>query len=485
MKHLLVALIIIFTTLLPVAIHASGEDDLRQIDSMYRRSEKQEGIEKIETLLNLSEAYRLVSFDKSLKTGEHAMAFAEQAGYQGLKGKILKSLGVSAYYIGDYDLALQYYGRAIAAFKQVNDQKGIANCLHNTGLVYEVTGEMEKAVSFYEESLQIEEQLGDAIGQAQSIMNIGNLYYQQDSYDKALDYYFRALLITRDLSDTLLLGQLNQNIGLVYWQWDQVDEALNQFILARDLFEQSGELWEQANATYHIGLMYATEMNEPDKGLDYYLRALSMKDMVGDPPGSARILNSIGNLLAEQGKYVEAFTNYMQSLELYEAINNANGIVETYFYIGRTHYKAGNYLASIGFLEKCLSLARTYQLSSFYDDCNSLLMQNYEKTGNKAAFAHYFSLFNKAYDSTLSSLKKVQMTSARFRYKLNDISSDLSATEAKMDKLQRELQFYRWALAALILLVSSLFLVIFLMRKRNISHRKAGLQTDNQQQSSR
>lgn len=406
------------------------------------------------------------------------MAFAEQAGYQGLKGKILKSLGVSAYYIGDYDLSLQYYGQAVAAFKQVNDQKGIANCLHNTGLVYEVTGEMEKAVNYYEQSLEIEEQLGDAIGQAQSIMNIGNLYYQQDSYDKALDYYFRALLITSELSDTLLLGQLNQNIGLVYWQWDQVDEALNQFILARDLFEQSGELWEQANATYHIGLMYATEMNEPDKGLDYYLRALSMKEMVGDPPGSARILNSIGNLMAEQGKYEEAFTNFNHSLELYEAINNANGLVETYFYIGKTHYKAGNYSASIGFLEKCLSLAKSYQLSSFYDDCNSLLMQNYEKTGNKAAFAHYFNLFQNAYDSTLSSLKKVQMSSARTRYKLNEISTDLSATEEKMDKLQRELLFYRWTLAGLILLLSVLFLVIILMKRRNIIHKKASLQTE-------
>lgn len=449
-----------------VDLCAQEEQDILLIDSLYQLSGKQDGREKIETLLQLSEAYRLVSFDKSLKTGEDAMALSDKEGYQGLKGKILKSLGVSAYYIGDYDLALRYYDMSINAYRQQDDLKGVASCLHNKALIYEITGRFDSAIIYYLNSLAMEEKLGDLSGQGMTILNIGNLHYQQGNYSQALDNYYRAGLIVKDLPDTLLLGQILQNTGLVYWQWDQNDQALEKLFEARELFEQSGEEWELANVNYHLGLMYAAELDQPDKGMEYYLKALDMKQMLGDPAGSARVLNSIGDLLSKQLQHEKAFEYFAKSLRIYETLGHASGLVETWYFMGKAYQAAGQIVKSIEAIEKSLNLSVQYEMHVLVEECNEIMMENFALIGNKQAFSYYFKLVSDSQDSTISQLKKLNMSEARLKYVLQNMESDFQILEKDNKQMQLELRYYRWALSVLSALLLLIFIGLLIQRKR-------------------
>lgn len=450
---------------------AQQEQDILLIDSLYQLSEKQDGREKIETLLHLSEAYRLVSFDKSLKTGEDAKDLSDKEGYQGLKGKILKSLGVSAYYIGDYDLAMRYYDMSINVYKQLDDLKGVANCLHNKALIYEVTGRIDSAFAYYSGSLAIEEKLGNLSGQGMTIMNIGNLHYQQGKYSEALDNYYRAGLIVKDSPDTLLIAQILLNTGLVYWQWDQNDLALDKFFEAMELFEILENEWDLATVNFHLGLIYATELNQPDKGMEYYMKALEMKQELGDPAGSARVMNSIGSLLSENLQHDKASEYFAKSLSIYEALGHASGLVETWYFIGKAYQADGKIGKSIEAIEKCLSLSAEFDMHSLDDECNEMMMKNFAMIGNKEAFSHYFKLFSDSNDSTVSQLKKLNMSEANLKYVLENMESDFQFMERDKKRMFLELRYYRWALTIVSTFLILLFIALIVQRKRFLNRK--------------
>jgi tetratricopeptide (TPR) repeat protein len=448
-------------------ISVAREDvDLRLIDSLYLAAQTQQGLDKVETLIRLSEAYRAVSFDKSLKTGESAIELSEQEGYLVLKGKTLKSLGVSAYYISDYDLALHYFNKGLEAFTLAADRKGTAECLHNIALVYELTGQQTKALDFYTQSLIIEEELGDADGQATTILNIGNLFYEQGKFNQAYDYYYRALLIREDIRDTMGKAEVLKNMGLVYWQWDEVDKALENLNKAGHIFENFGNNFELASVYVNLGMIHSEDLNETETGKDYLLRALNMKQALGDIVGTTRIMNSLGNIYVRNKDFSTAFEYFEKSLRIYEHSDHALGQVETWFFKGKAWYDSGEFAKAATALEYCLELSEKFGITLLNDDCYQLLMICHTTTGNSDAFSKYYGLFMDSYGASMDSLNKMYLKQSQTIYLIENLYSDLNRLDLENENLMQVLQRYKMALAAALGIVFVGMITVFVLSRK-------------------
>jgi len=448
------------------------EQELRLIDSLYLAAQAQQGQDKVETLIHLSEAYRAVSFDKSLKTGESAIELSDREGYQVLKGKTLKSLGVSAYYIGDYDLALHYFNKGLEAFSLAADRKGTAECLHNIALVNELTGQQAKALDYYQQSLVIEEELGDADGQATTILNIGNLLYEQGKFNQAYDFYYRALLIREDIPDTMGKAEVLKNMALVYWQWDEVDKALENLNKAGTIFEQYGNNWELASVFVNLGVIHSEELDDSETGKDYLLRALGMKQALGDIAGTTRIMNSLGNIYVRIKDFKTAFDYFEKSMRIFEQSDHALGQVETWFFKGKAWYDAGEYAKAALALEHCLNLSEKFGISLLNDECYQLLLKCHTITGNKEAFSRYYELFMDSYSASMDTLKKMYLKESQTMYLIDNLFADLNRLDLENESLKQRLHWYKMALSASLAVVVIGIMIIIILSMRRLKVQK-------------
>ncbi len=459
--------------------YAEQQDEVTLIDSLFKAAQLQSGSDKVETLIQLSEAYRAVSFDKSLLTGEAAIALSENEGYLSLKGKTLKSLGVSALYMGDYDLAGQYFVTGLEAFSKADDRNGIADCLHNLALVHELTGDPAKAMDFYNQSLEIERELGDADGQATTILNIGNLYYEQGNFDQAYDHYYMALLIREDIKDTLGKAEILKNMAIVYWQWDEVDKAIANLNEAGDIFTGYGNQQELASVYLNLGMIYSEELHDDEKGKKFLTTSLAMKQETGDITGTARIMGNLGNIYVRMNDLAKAFEYFENALKIYENTGHAMGQVEIWLYKGRAWHHSGDNINAIPALEQCLSLSDKFNITLLHDECYQLLMKAYARTGNKEAFNRYFSLFMDGYDSSMKRLNKMSMQEAQNAYKIDKLLQEISRFDHENKELADQKLFYKMTMsAALVLMVIAFIIVILMMKNRKRSVNTTDIEDD-------
>ncbi|MDA3942113.1 MAG: tetratricopeptide repeat protein [Bacteroidetes bacterium] len=456
--------IILFALLIVIAVRA--DELLKTIDSLYSQLDKQEGHQRIETLISLSEAYRLVSFDKSLRTGEDAVNYANENGFQKLKGKVLKSLGISAYQSGDYALAISYYQKALEAYDQVNDLSGKAAVINNLGLVHKLLGENDKALTFYNQAFTIQEQLGDERAYATTNINIASIYYQLGELDKAYDAYYKSQLIFKKLGDSLRYATVTNNIANVYWQWDQNDKALELLDETLEIYQQHHSLLDMSRVIYTKGLIYAYDKGDHEIALEMFRHSLDLREKIGNPQGTGNVVINIANIWMDQQRYTEAFEFYERGLRIHRSIGYVDGILMAYYYMGVAHQKMGNYLESNRYFAKCQEKAAEFEITQYEELIIEGRMKNFAALGDFENFSIQFDHFIDARDTLISKYLDLQTEEAHKSFRIEELMTEIALLSANNTKIKSQLQIYQFGLSSLLIL--AFLLVLFWLSRKKI-----------------
>lgn len=447
------------------AVTAFADDQMQFIDSLYRQLNEQKGEQRINTLVLLSEAFRQVSLDKSLKTGEEAMSYAEEEGMQSMKGKILKSLGISAYVSGDFDLALAYYQKAAAAYESVNDKAGKAAVTNNIGLIYKAQGQSQKAITYYNEARKLQEETGNEKAYASTTINVAGLYYQLGDLDQALDAFYQSQMVYKKLQDTVKVAVTTYSMALVYWQWDQNDKALEMLNEALQVFREHDMKLDIARTYYNMGLIYAYDKGNNEKAMSLFLQSLEMREKIGNPQGTANVIVNIANIWIEQGRFDQAFELYDRGLRMAQSMKYVDGIVMTYYYMGIAYQKMRDFHQSNESLQACLKEAQQHGIHTYDELVNEALLKNYAGLGDFDRFSDAFKAFQADRDSIAAKYNKLQTAEAHARYKIDEILPEMDALMAQNKQQKEQIKVYRFAFSAFALL-TALSIIIWLMARR-------------------
>lgn len=98
------------------------------------------GIERVDTLTELSLAYSNVLPEKGLAYGDNGLRLSIELDYKKGKAEALKNIGLNHWSQSNYDPALEYELNALKIFEQINDGRGTANTLIVIGNVYSDLG---------------------------------------------------------------------------------------------------------------------------------------------------------------------------------------------------------------------------------------------------------------------------------------------------------------------------------------------------------
>jgi len=163
-------------------------------------------------------------------------------------------------------------------------------------------------------------------------------------------------LLKTDKPDTNKLAHLN-SLAWQYYTRGNYDSSLlfssQSLSLSRQIIATTGDrqnkqttLKRQASACFTTGVARQAQGNFPE-ALQNLLNSLRIYNTLNNTAGIATASNSIGGVYTEQNNYPEALKNYEQALNAYRQVNNKNGIASVYTNMGTVYTLQGNYALAL------------------------------------------------------------------------------------------------------------------------------------------
>ncbi len=317
--------------------------------------------------LGLAQCY-MGDLSKALQSLQNALQLRKKcsiADHPGVADAI-NGIGHVYFKMVDYQSAREQFHDAVDLYKKLLDKhESTANSCHNLAITYFAMESYPEALEFCQQALTTRmELLGEHVHTANSFYFLGEIYCKMgdfpsageafqkasdirsnllgDHEDTALSYYwlgqaqcdmgdFNRALESYQRASTMRLDVLGEHadtansfdvLGQVHCKMGDYPSAVEAFQKASDIRSNLlGDHEDTALSYYRLGLAQF-EMGDLNKALESLQRALQLrrKCSIGDHPGIADIINSIGHVYYKMGDYQSARGQFHDAVDLYKKL---------------------------------------------------------------------------------------------------------------------------------------------------------------------
>jgi len=162
--------------------------------------------------------------------------------------------------------------------------------------------------------------------------NLGKSYRNVNAY-LGIDYLDTAQQLAKQLGDELMQAKICNENGVLYRKMSLYPEALDQHEKAIKEFEILHDSMGLAFAYANIGNVFVGA-GQLDKALEYNLKSLQMKKLLGDSIQLAYSLRTTAMALQALHQYDTAIILYHQAIEIYQRKKYDYALANTYYHLG-------------------------------------------------------------------------------------------------------------------------------------------------------
>ena len=215
---------------------------------------------------------------------------------------------------GEVDKGLKSFQRAVELSEQQTDLTLQARAENAAGWAFRLISYWKQACDHYRKAYMISLQIGDEPLQATILNNLGfaHSYFNRR---EAVDYCSTALEIWTDLDDQRGIGMANSTLGNLYYQMNEPQKALEYFGRALAIFEPRRDreflarVYSWLGATHYI----MDDLNHAEECL-----RLSLEQGVRET--EAQVLNRLARVYRRRGDLDMATTLVQRSYEISQQI---------------------------------------------------------------------------------------------------------------------------------------------------------------------
>ncbi len=454
-----ITFIIGFILLTPAFLTAETSS---QIETLQNKLQNATGIQRAKLLIELSKAYRTISYHDCIKYGKQSIEQSKSSGKISLAGLASKDLGVSCYYTGNYKDALKYFKLGLTYYRQSKNKKGISNCVNDIGLVYEDWSKFDTAAVYYKQSLDIEKELKNNEGIATSLINIGNINYYRKAYNHALENYMDALKIFSDLKDFEGMASAYNSVAVIYEQLNEYNKAIEYLQKARSIYENRNNIRELSKVLDNLGDVYNDHLKQYKKALLLYEQSLDLKRQIDSKSGIALVTCNLGSLYGKIGNLSKGLELLRESEKEYQEIGDNSGLVMVYYNEGAILITARKYRTALKALNKGLHLAHKIGFADYTQKFNEGFFMCYAGLGDYNNFSRYYSIYNAKRDSLINKLELERTAEVESQFKVNELTQKSNQLRERSLHQSRKIRNYDviaaiFAGVLVILLISAIF----------------------------
>lgn len=168
---------------------------------------------------------------------------------------------------------------------------------------------LSQVIPKWEEALKYWRLAKDRKKEATTLNEIALRYWFRGEYPKALEYAKKALSICQALEDKDCEGVATTSLSLIYQQMGEYEKAIANKEQLPSLFPETLDL--PPTVFWTIGQIYAQNLGDKQKALDYYNKALAFWKEKGDVLKQAEILDYIAITYASSFGEIDKGLDYI------------------------------------------------------------------------------------------------------------------------------------------------------------------------------
>jgi len=230
------------------------------------------------------------------------------------------------------------------------------------------------------------------------------------------------------------------NIGVVYHKQDSHDKAFEYHLKALKIKEELGDKRGMTLCYINIGIVHANQ-DSYDEAIEYFLKALKIAEELGNKREVSFCYNNIGIIYRKRGSYDKAIEYYLKSLKIAEELDDKSGIAIKYANIASlnitladsvalTDNQRLNYLnKAIDYGNKSFELAKEIETMPEVSTAANLLMKAYKRLGNYKKSIQFAEIFIATQDSMFREEKTNAIQEMETRYETEKKEAQILALE--------------------------------------------------------
>jgi serine/threonine protein kinase/Tfp pilus assembly protein PilF len=285
----------------------------------------------------------------------------------------------------------------------------------------QVRKDYPKAIESYENLVKVLPEDGEIQ------FTLGRLYEDAGSFDKAREHYGKVLERDPKSVDGLLyMGRVESQSGNPQGGLDYLNRALTLAI-------QVENVEEKATILHAIGIAYRM-LNKQDEALRNYQESLTIKRRLGDKRGMAVSLNAIAQIQERLGQPDLALKSYEEALRLAREIGDRAGAGYTLIDLGGFYHDRGQHDQALTLQKEALLIQRELGNEVNQGLCLNNIGSSYFYKGQFEDAATYF-------QQALQLREKTKRPD-----EIAETVHNLGETSANMGQYDRALSYYLRAL---------------------------------------
>jgi signal transduction histidine kinase/DNA-binding response OmpR family regulator/Tfp pilus assembly protein PilF len=219
------------------------------------------------------------------------------------------------YLLLDFNRSLAYANEAFDIAQSLSYNKGIATACSHQALSFLSLGDSERAIERALTVVNIAENHGPTDILAETYRIMAFCYRDQGDLDKAVNYVRRAERLALGEKNWDLLARIYNTAGVIARSRDQKDSALVFYNRSLQISaEHPTRKFQLSQVVSNMGEIFLAE--DVDKGLRYFIKALSLARETGNKPSEAGIMGDIGRAYIIKKQYGDADLYLNQSLKM-------------------------------------------------------------------------------------------------------------------------------------------------------------------------
>jgi tetratricopeptide (TPR) repeat protein len=492
--------------LLLLAIQIFAETS--KVNSLISQLPKEDNEEKAILLMNISEEYKDIDFEKAMQYAQKARKLTLKLQDNDLIALSKKNMGLLYFQKGDFRKATDFFQRALKYFKKIGSKLQIGDIYVNLALINNNMGKYETTLDYYHKALKIKTKEKAPESYANIMNNLSSVYYDNSEYVLAREYALKAIEISqKDGFDKVLVSAYN-NLALVHIMFGELEQAIDLYVKSLKIGEKNGYMMYVANTysnmanvhyqlldieqaqrdlqkaeqiskklgnEYLLAKIYTNmailklQQQKYKEALDLHERAYEIRQEIGSKPEIVNSLLNIGTVYINMNQLDKAEEYYQKCLELSKKIKSDWGIANSYNNLADINIMRGSLNKAWEMLEESKEISQKHNFNGLLR--NNLLMsvEYFKKSENYQKALELYTQYEAVRDSLLAEKNVAKITSIRAKYEVDKKTKENEILKKNLQIQDLEKQFLYVLLVAAFLLI--LFIVIYAISKIKLSRR--------------
>jgi len=308
---------------------------------------------------------------------------------------------------------------------------------------------------------------------------LGNVYAMQTNLYRAQDAFYTGLLIAEEHNDSLYLPKFYNNIAIIYAKLEDNNKSLQYYLKALELFELLKDPYFIGNTLNNIGNIY-TQIGKNDSAYFFLNKALKIEKEISNFYGLTNTYSNLGRLAFSEGRTLAALELFEKSESAADSLvddfwgSRSYIFASVYRHKGDAYFQLNDFKKALYFYHQALSGASVSSNLEMMTEVSKKLADLFHQQGNKDSAYFYYKNFTALNDSLLRIKNNQKITELTLQYEFDK--------ERKQQKLESELieaKHNRKELIYLLIIISavaSLLIIAFLYILQNNRIRRKNLE---------